>query len=72
MFLANQRISESRITHHASRTEVSSFTSTENSGLLAHILLDFEASYNARVGVIAVGTGQPLFVPDSEEWRAAQ
>ena len=35
-------------------------TSTENSGLLAHILPDFEASYNARVKVIAVGTGQAL------------
>ena len=35
-------------------------TSTENSGLLAYILPDFEASYNARVEVIAVGTGQAL------------
>ena len=35
-------------------------TSTENSGLLAHILPDFEASYNATVKVIAVGTGQAL------------
>jgi tungstate transport system substrate-binding protein len=35
-------------------------TSTENSGLLAHILPDFEAKYNARVEVIAVGTGQAL------------
>jgi tungstate transport system substrate-binding protein len=35
-------------------------TSTENSGLLAHILPDFEASYNATVEVIAVGTGQAL------------
>jgi tungstate transport system substrate-binding protein len=35
-------------------------TSTENSGLLAHILPDFEAGYNATVEVIAVGTGQAL------------
>ena len=35
-------------------------TSTENSGLLAYILPDFEASYNARIEVIAVGTGQAL------------
>ena len=35
-------------------------TSTENSGLLAHILPGFETSYNATVKVIAVGTGQAL------------
>jgi len=35
-------------------------TSTENSGLLAYILPDFEAEYNAQVDVIAVGTGQAL------------
>ena len=35
-------------------------TSTENSGLLAYILPDFEAKYNAKVEVIAVGTGQAL------------
>jgi tungstate transport system substrate-binding protein len=35
-------------------------TSTENSGLLAHILPHFEAGYNATVEVIAVGTGQAL------------
>ena len=35
-------------------------TSTENSGLLTYILPDFEAAYNARVDVIAVGTGQAL------------
>ncbi len=35
-------------------------TSTENSGLLAYILPDFEAKYNARVEVIAMGTGQAL------------
>lgn len=35
-------------------------TSTENSGLLAAILPEFEAEFNARVDVIAVGTGQAL------------
>jgi tungstate transport system substrate-binding protein len=35
-------------------------TSTENSGLLAYILPDFEGAYNATVDVIAVGTGQAL------------
>ncbi len=35
-------------------------TSTENSGLLAYILPDFEKRYNARVDVVAVGTGQAL------------
>lgn len=35
-------------------------TSTEDSGLLAEILPDFEAANNARVDVVAVGTGQAL------------
>jgi tungstate transport system substrate-binding protein len=35
-------------------------TSTENSGLLGYILPDFEAEYNVKVDVIAVGTGQAL------------
>jgi len=35
-------------------------TSTENSGLLAYILPDFEAETGAQVDVIAVGTGQAL------------
>lgn len=35
-------------------------TSTENSGLLAYLLPDFEAKYHARVNVVAVGTGQAL------------
>ncbi|MBN1319045.1 MAG: substrate-binding domain-containing protein [Anaerolineales bacterium] len=35
-------------------------TSTENSGLLAAILPDFESKYNVKVDVIAVGTGQAL------------
>jgi tungstate transport system substrate-binding protein len=35
-------------------------TSTEDSGLLEVILPDFEAQYNARVDVVAVGTGQAI------------
>jgi len=35
-------------------------TSTENSGLLAHILPKFEAKYGAKVRVVAVGTGAAL------------
>jgi len=35
-------------------------TSTENSGLLAFLLPDFEAEYNVEIDVIAVGTGQAL------------
>jgi len=35
-------------------------TSTADSGLLDAILPDFEAKYNARVDVVAVGTGQAL------------
>ncbi len=35
-------------------------TSTYDSGLLDYLLPDFEARYNARVEVIAVGTGQAI------------
>lgn len=35
-------------------------TSTADSGLLDYLLPDFEAQYNARVEVIAVGTGQAI------------
>ena len=35
-------------------------TSTENSGLLAYLLPDFEAEHGAKVDVVAVGTGQAL------------
>lgn len=35
-------------------------TSTEDSGLLAVILPDFEQAFNARVDVVAVGTGQAI------------
>jgi len=39
---------------------VATTTSTENSGLLAHLLPDFEEQYHAEVDVVAVGTGQAL------------
>jgi tungstate transport system substrate-binding protein len=35
-------------------------TSTQDSGLLDYILPDFEASFNAKVEVIAVGSGQAI------------
>ncbi|UCG26292.1 MAG: substrate-binding domain-containing protein [Chloroflexota bacterium] len=35
-------------------------TSTENSGLLAEILPEFEAAFDVQVDVVAVGTGQAL------------
>jgi len=35
-------------------------TSTEDSGLLAYLLPDFEVEYNVTVDVIAVGTGQAI------------
>ena len=35
-------------------------TSTENSGLLAYLLPDFEAEYNVKIDVVAVGTGQAI------------
>ena len=35
-------------------------TSTENSGLLAYLLPDFEQAYNVELDVVAVGTGQAL------------
>jgi len=35
-------------------------TSTENSGLLAYLLPDFEAEYDVKIDVIAVGTGQAI------------
>jgi len=39
---------------------MSTTTSTENSGLLAHLLPAFEAKFGAEVQVIAVGTGKAL------------
>ena len=35
-------------------------TSTDDSGLLAYLLPDFEAEHDIQVGVVAVGTGQAL------------
>lgn len=43
-----------------SRLILATTTSTQNSGLLAHILPDFESKYNVHVDVVAVGTGQAL------------
>ncbi len=40
-------------------------TSTYDSGLLDYILPDFEATYNAEVDVISVGTGQALALGES-------
>lgn len=40
-------------------------TSTEDSGLLEAILPDFEDQYNARVDVVAVGTGQAIALGES-------
>lgn len=40
-------------------------TSTYDSGLLDYILPDFEATYNAQVDVISVGTGQALALGES-------
>ena len=37
---------------------LSTTTSTENSGLLAHLLPAFEARTNSKVHVISVGTGK--------------
>ena len=39
---------------------LASTTSTENSGLFAHILPIFEANSQIKIRVIAVGTGQAL------------
>lgn len=40
-------------------------TSTQDSGLLEHLLPDFERQYNCRVDVIAVGTGAALKLGES-------
>ncbi len=42
------------------RLVLATTTSTQDSGLLDSILLDFEQQYNVSVDVIAVGTGQAL------------
>ena len=42
-------------------------TSTADSGLLDAILSDFEAKYNARVDVIAVGTGQAIELGEARD-----
>jgi tungstate transport system substrate-binding protein len=40
-------------------------TSTQDSGLLDYILPDFEATYNAQVDVISVGTGEAIALGES-------
>ena len=40
-------------------------TSANDSGLLAAILPDFEQQYNARVDVVAVGTGQAIVIGEA-------
>jgi tungstate transport system substrate-binding protein len=42
------------------RLRLATTTSTENSGLLAHLLPPFEKKYGVKVDVVAVGTGQAL------------
>lgn len=42
------------------RLVLATTTSTYDSGLLDEILPDFEARYNARVDIVAVGTGQAI------------
>jgi tungstate transport system substrate-binding protein len=44
----------------ADRLILATTTSTENSGLLAYLLPDFESQYNVSIDVVAVGTGQAL------------
>ncbi len=44
----------------AATLRLATTTSTDDSGLLEAILPDFEERYNARVEVVAVGTGQAL------------
>ena len=44
----------------ADRLKLSSTTSTDNTGLLAYLLLTFEAQTGLKVDVIAVGTGKAL------------
>ncbi|MFQ6014829.1 MAG: substrate-binding domain-containing protein [Anaerolineae bacterium] len=48
--------------HPSQQLVLATTTSTYDSGLLDAILPDFEARYNARVKVIAVGTGQALAI----------
>lgn len=47
-------------THAVEHLKISTTTSTENSGLLAVLDPVFEAKYNVKVDVIAVGTGKAL------------
>lgn len=49
----------------AQRLILATTTSTYDSGLLDYILPDFEATFNAEVDVISVGTGQALALGES-------
>ncbi|NLF77841.1 MAG: tungsten ABC transporter substrate-binding protein [Chloroflexi bacterium] len=49
----------------AQRLILATTTSTYDSGLLDYILPDFEATYNADVDVISVGTGQAIALGES-------
>lgn len=48
------------LVHAQQVLKLSTTTSTENSGLLKHLLPPFEAQYGVKVHVIAVGTGKAL------------
>ncbi len=50
---------------NAQRLILATTTSTYDSGLLDYILPDFEATYNADVDVISVGTGQAIALGES-------
>ncbi|HID50975.1 MAG TPA: tungsten ABC transporter substrate-binding protein, partial [Anaerolineae bacterium] len=45
--------------------KIATTTSTNDSGLMDYLLPDFEEKYNAKVDVIAVGTGQALALGES-------
>lgn len=53
-------LAEPMLAEEADVLRLATTTSTDNSGLLEAILPVFEAAYEARVDVIAVGTGQAL------------
>ena len=47
------------------RLRLATTTSTENSGLLAHLLPTFEQRFGIKVEVVAVGTGQALKIAEN-------
>ena len=48
------------LTREAGHLILSTTTSTYDSGLLQHLLPDFEKAYNCKVDVVSVGTGQSI------------